>query len=154
MKKSLVLARRARMDALPLVLIVLLISLLLFGFVGTAQAAAPGPKLSYAGLMARLKVAPGGKLDAYFLTVLSGDDIVAIDAEVIGYSPVGTWKDALILFQSSDARITKLGGIAAGMSGSPGYAEDGSLIGAVSYGLTYEASPVAGVTPLFVTVRV
>jgi hypothetical protein len=38
-------------------------------------------------------------------------------------------------------------GIWAGMSGSPVYASDGRLIGAVSYGLTYSPSPVAGVTP-------
>src|SRR3954454_7416981 len=32
------------------------------------------------------------------------------------------------------------------MSGSPVYAEDGRLIGAVSYGLAFGPSPVAGVT--------
>ncbi len=38
-------------------------------------------------------------------------------------------------------------GIWQGMSGSPVYAEDGRLIGAVSYGLTWGPSPVAGITP-------
>ena len=38
-------------------------------------------------------------------------------------------------------------GIWQGMSGSPVYAEDGSLIGAVAYGLAWGPSLVAGVTP-------
>ncbi len=38
-------------------------------------------------------------------------------------------------------------GIWQGMSGSPVYAADGRLIGAVSYGLSYGPSTVAGVTP-------
>lgn len=38
-------------------------------------------------------------------------------------------------------------GIWAGMSGSPVYAEDGRLIGAVAYGLVNGDDPVAGVTP-------
>ncbi|HEX6151699.1 hypothetical protein [Nocardioides sp.] len=38
-------------------------------------------------------------------------------------------------------------GIWQGMSGSPVYAADGRLIGAVAYGLTWGPSPVAGITP-------
>jgi hypothetical protein len=38
-------------------------------------------------------------------------------------------------------------GIWQGMSGSPVYAQDGRLIGAVAYGLSYGESPVAGITP-------
>src|SRR5262245_28232537 len=38
-------------------------------------------------------------------------------------------------------------GIWAGMSGSPVYAPDGRLIGAVAYGLTYSPSDYAGITP-------
>lgn len=38
-------------------------------------------------------------------------------------------------------------GIWAGMSGSPVYAPDGRLIGAVSYGLSYSPSDYAGITP-------
>lgn len=38
-------------------------------------------------------------------------------------------------------------GIWQGMSGSPVYAADGRLIGAVAYGLSYGESPVAGITP-------
>ena len=45
-----------------------------------------------------------------------------------------------------DKRIFDVG-IWQGMSGSPVYAEDGRLIGAVSYGLSWGPSTVAGLTP-------
>ena len=45
-----------------------------------------------------------------------------------------------------DKRISSVG-IWQGMSGSPVYADDGRLIGAVSYGLSWGPSTVAGVTP-------
>ena len=45
----------------------------------------------------------------------------------------------------SDA-IARAGGISAGMSGSPVYAADGRLVGAVSYVLA-TTSPIAGITP-------
>ncbi len=44
-------------------------------------------------------------------------------------------------------RSTGSAGIWQGMSGSPVYAADGRLIGAVAYGLSCGPSPVAGVTP-------
>lgn len=46
----------------------------------------------------------------------------------------------------SDPRINDVG-IWSGMSGSPVYAEDGRLLGAVAYGLAYGPSTVAGLTP-------
>lgn len=71
----------------------------------------------------------------------------------IGYiaDGLGKGKD-LLLFQLSSPVIDgtaglKPAGIWAGMSGSPVYAADGSLIGAVSYSLNYDNLPVAGVTP-------
>lgn len=53
----------------------------------------------------------------------------------------------MILVELTSPEIDRVGGIWAGMSGSPVYADDGSLIGAVSYGLALGPSPVAGVTP-------
>lgn len=47
---------------------------------------------------------------------------------------------------ATDQRIHDVG-VWSGMSGSPVYAEDGRLIGAVSYGLSWGPSTVAGVTP-------
>ena len=53
----------------------------------------------------------------------------------------------MIMVRLSSPEIDRVGGIWSGMSGSPVYAEDGRLIGAVSYGLSFGPSPVAGVTP-------
>lgn len=53
----------------------------------------------------------------------------------------------MVLVDLTSPEIDRVGGIWSGMSGSPVYAEDGRLIGAVSYGLAWGSSPVAGVTP-------
>ncbi|QNN53286.1 hypothetical protein [Nocardioides mesophilus] len=53
----------------------------------------------------------------------------------------------MIMVELTSAEIDDVGGIWSGMSGSPVYAADGRLIGAVSYGLAVGPSPVAGVTP-------
>jgi hypothetical protein len=52
----------------------------------------------------------------------------------------------LILADLHSTAIDK-NGIWAGMSGSPVYAQDGSLIGAVAYGLGFGPSTIAGITP-------
>ncbi|MFT4296185.1 MAG: hypothetical protein QM582_12320 [Micropruina sp.] len=73
-------------------------------------------------------------------------------------SYIGSIDDALgkgktlLLFRLSNPTIDgtnglKPAGIWAGMSGSPVYAPDGRLIGAVSYSLNADNLPVAGVTP-------
>src|SRR3954471_18657147 len=65
---------------------------------------------------------------------------------------IGVLKDGImpgldmIMVRLSSPEIDRVG-IWAGMSGSPVYAADGRLIGAVSYGLAFGPSPVAGVTP-------
>lgn len=48
---------------------------------------------------------------------------------------------------AADTRIDEVGGIWQGMSGSPVYAQDGRLLGAVAYGLSWGPSTVAGITP-------
>ena len=53
----------------------------------------------------------------------------------------------MILAEASSPAIDRAHGIWAGMSGSPVYAADGRLVGSVSYGLTFGASPIAGITP-------
>jgi hypothetical protein len=53
----------------------------------------------------------------------------------------------MVMVRLTNPEIDRVGGIWAGMSGSPVYAEDGRLIGAVAYGLSWGPSPVAGVTP-------
>jgi hypothetical protein len=59
---------------------------------------------------------------------------------------IGTDVDMIIMELDSPA-LRKAGGVWSGMSGSPVYAPDGRLIGAVSYGLSYGPSLIAGVTP-------
>jgi hypothetical protein len=53
----------------------------------------------------------------------------------------------MVIMDLTSAEIDRVGGIWQGMSGSPVYADDGRLIGAVAYGLSWGSSPVAGVTP-------
>ncbi len=53
----------------------------------------------------------------------------------------------MIMMRLTNPEIDRVGGIWAGMSGSPVYAEDGRLVGAVAYGLSFGPSTVAGVTP-------
>ena len=53
----------------------------------------------------------------------------------------------MVIMDLTSSEIDRVGGIWAGMSGSPVYADDGRLIGAVAYGLACGASPVAGITP-------
>ncbi len=53
----------------------------------------------------------------------------------------------MVIVETDSPAIQRAGGIWAGMSGSPVYANDGRLIGAVAYGLSFGPSPIAGVTP-------
>ena len=53
----------------------------------------------------------------------------------------------MVIVDLDSPAISAAGGIWQGMSGSPVYAGDGRLIGAVAYGLAYGPSPIAGVTP-------
>ncbi|MFY0407107.1 hypothetical protein [Solicola sp. PLA-1-18] len=58
----------------------------------------------------------------------------------------------LLIVKVAGSRVTKAdgsvdAGIWAGMSGSPIYASDGRLVGAVSYGFSLQSSDYAGVTP-------
>ncbi|QLQ09351.1 MAG: hypothetical protein HZY75_01825 [Nocardioidaceae bacterium] len=82
------------------------------------------------------------------LTVSSGNEADTFTGEVIGVldDGIATGLD-MILVRLTGAEIDRVGGIWAGMSGSPVYAADGRLIGAVSYGLSGGPSAVAGVTP-------
>ncbi len=86
-------------------------------------------------------------------SVVRGSTPSAFTGSYLGHisDALGKGKD-LLLFQLSSPEIDgtaglKPAGIWAGMSGSPVYAGDGSLIGAVSYSLNYDNLPVAGVTP-------
>jgi len=82
------------------------------------------------------------------LTVSSGTTPESFTGEVLGVLDDGIAVDTdMIMMRLTSPEIDRVGGIWAGMSGSPVYAEDGRLIGAVAYGLAWGTTPVAGVTP-------
>jgi len=96
-------------------------------------------------------VASGQTVDG--LTVTSGSTPEVFTGEVLGVLRDGIAPGLdMIMVRLEGAQITDAGGavdrgVWAGMSGSPVYAEDGRLLGAVAYGLSFAPSDVAGVTP-------
>jgi hypothetical protein len=82
------------------------------------------------------------------LTVSKGTTPQAFSGEILGVITDGIAPGLdLVVAELTSPAIDAAGGIWQGMSGSPVYAEDGRLIGAVAYGLAYGGSPVAGITP-------
>ena len=82
------------------------------------------------------------------LTVTSGTTPSTFDGSVIGVLDDGIEPGVdMVMITLSSPQITEVGGIWEGMSGSPVYAADGTLIGAVAYTLSYGSTPVAGITP-------
>ena len=82
------------------------------------------------------------------LTVSKGTTPDGFTGEVLGVLDNGIGPDLdMIMVRLDSPAIQQAGGIWQGMSGSPVYAADGRLIGAVAYGLAWGPSPVAGVTP-------
>jgi len=81
------------------------------------------------------------------LTVSEGTTPAPFTGEVLGVinDGIAPGLDMVMARLTSD-EIDRVG-IWQGMSGSPVYAEDGRLIGAVAYGLAWGPSPVAGITP-------
>ena len=85
------------------------------------------------------------------LTVVKGTQPVQFTGRYTGHleNALGQGVD-MLLFELSGAGIdtgSPRAGIWSGMSGSPVYAQDGRLIGAVAYGLNADNIPIAGVTP-------
>lgn len=81
------------------------------------------------------------------LTVSEGTTPEGFTGEVLGVLDDGIAPGVdMVMVRLSSSEIERAG-IWQGMSGSPVYAEDGRLIGAVGYGLAMGSSPVAGVTP-------
>ena len=82
------------------------------------------------------------------LTVSSGTVPEGFSGEVLGVQENGLMPGLdLVLVRLASPELDRVGGIWSGMSGSPVYAADGRLIGAVSLGLSAGPSTVAGVTP-------
>ena len=81
------------------------------------------------------------------LTVDTGTVPEGFTGEILGVINDGIAPGLdMVMARLDSAEINRVG-IWQGMSGSPVYAEDGRLIGAVAYGLAWGASPIAGITP-------
>ena len=111
---------------------------------GSSAQAAPTPDCKAPYPVASLT--PGDAVTGK--TVSQGVTPAPFTGEVIGVldDGIAPGLDMVIVDLDSPA-ISAAGGIWQGMSGSPVYAGDGRLIGAVAYGLAYGPSPIAGVTP-------
>ncbi|MEQ6903184.1 SpoIVB peptidase S55 domain-containing protein [Nocardioides sp. YIM 152588] len=103
---------------------------------------------------------PGDCAEAFPIADLAADDPVHGLTVSRGTTPeeftgtvLGILEDGIapgrdmIMMDLDSTAIQDAGGIWQGMSGSPVYSEDGRLIGAVAYGLSWGSSPIAGVTP-------
>ncbi len=132
--------RTARLVPLLLALLVLL------AVAQVAAAAPPGPTMDLEQLAVALE---SGPLDGYLLTTMDGTTPEPITVQVqslVDYS----W-GSLILFEASGPWIDRIGGIAAGMSGSPIYVDDGGvdkLVGALSYGDAFTLGGLGLATPI------
>ena len=123
-----------------------------------AKAAPPSNTWDLPTLQSHLE---SGPVQGYFYTVLGGATVadqtpVAIPATIESIVPGETQDGALIMFAASGTAITDIGGIAAGMSGSPLYVGDPTdphpatdpLIGAVSYGDIFTTDGLGLATPI------
>lgn len=81
------------------------------------------------------------------LTVQRGNTPEPFGAEVLGVLRDGIAPGIDMIVVNLDSPAIDANGVWAGMSGSPVYAADGRLIGAVAYVLTLSASTIAGLTP-------
>lgn len=111
--------------------------------VAAAAATAVGASCPAAFPVSALKVGQA----ASGLTVSAGETPQPFAVKITGVLHDGIAPGVDMIVASTDsAAIRAAGGVWAGMSGSPVYAGDGRLIGAISYGLA-GASEVAGITP-------
>jgi len=86
--------------------------------------------------------------DVTGLTVVQGVTPTAFTGKVLGVLKDGVLPGIdMVMARLDSPTIQQVGGIWQGMSGSPVYAADGRLIGAVAYGFSFGPSPVAGITP-------
>jgi hypothetical protein len=81
------------------------------------------------------------------LTVSNGTTPSAFTGTVLGVITDGVEPGVDLVMAKVSSPDIDDAGIWEGMSGSPVYAEDGSLIGAVSYTLAWGQTPIAGITP-------
>src|SRR6476619_4354149 len=115
---------------------------------GPAQSAAPSPDCTpYSGTPTK-----GDAVTA--LSVTSGTTPQQFTGKVLGVLQDGIAPDldmVMVKINAPDPAtmdgVDGVNGIWQGMSGSPVYAADGTVIGAIAYGLSWGPSWIAGVTP-------
>ncbi len=138
--------RSGRRTAARAAILMALAVLLLLACAATTRAAPAEPTLTLDELRARLE---SGPLDGYMKTVVTGYTIEEIPLTVLDTVEY-SW-GSLILFEATGPVIDRIGGVAAGMSGSPVYVDDGGvdkLVGAVSYGDWFTIGGVAMASPI------
>ncbi|WP_122817506.1 hypothetical protein [Nocardioides pantholopis] len=122
---------------------------------GAPAAAAPAGDCARAYPVADLAadLAGPGPVDLTGLTVVRDTTPVSFTARAIGIVEDGVAPDVDMVMVDVDLPDVGLGpanqptGIWQGMSGSPVYAADGRLVGAIAYGMSWGPSQIAGVTP-------
>jgi hypothetical protein len=97
------------------------------------------------------EIRPGLKVQAH--TVFEGTAVDSFPLEVLGVAREGRATGDLILARATDPRLDHMG-IVAGMSGSPVYAADGRLLGALAYGWGFSKDPICGIEPAQDMVRI
>jgi hypothetical protein len=134
----------------------LITAVMLAGILGAsiASAAPTEPTLGVAALTAKIEAAPGNVVPGYMKTVMRGATIETIPVDVLAVTTaesLTTGGGGLILIRATGPEIDAVGGIVAGMSGSPVYVNDfgtDKLIGAVSYGDTFTLGGTGLATPI------
>ena len=130
------------MRRLSFVLVLLVIGAL----APAAQAAPPAvcPTTMPVDEIALQSSAPAG-FHATGWTVSRGIEPEQFDVTVLGVLKDGVAPGVdMIIVEADSPALDRAGGIWAGMSGSPVYADDGDLVGAVAYGLSFGPSKIGG----------
>ena len=144
----------ARRAATALLLILLLAALGATA-AGPAAAAPTEPTLTVAELRDMIDADADGKVPGYFKTVIKGKDIIEIPCDITAVVDGLLWDNTpLIMFEATGPDMDRIGGIAAGMSGSPVFIDEGGapadddLVGAVSYGFSFTTGGLGLATPI------
>jgi len=119
---------------------------------GPAAAAPTEPTLTVEQLRTIIAADPDGKVPGYFKTVLQGSTITDVPCNVLAVVDGQLWDNSpLIMFEATGPDADRIGGIAAGMSGSPLFIDDAGtdkLVGAVSYGYWFTTNGLGLATPI------
>lgn len=131
-----------------------MLSLAIAGLVATTVPASPAQSAPDANCPQAVPASDISKgMAVHGLTVTSGTTPDTFQGEVLGVLQDGIAPGLdMIMVRVSGSEVTDANGnvdkgIWAGMSGSPVYDDQGRLLGAVAYGLSWSPSDVAGVTP-------